>query len=59
MKVEFLKNGMYKGRKFLKGSIVDMDQQDSGAYLFSNVVRIAFNQTKTVIKKSRAKKKKV
>ncbi len=59
MKIEFLKNGMYKGRKYLKGSVVDMDTMDSKAYLFSNVVRIAFNQTKVVIKKPRSKKKKV
>lgn len=50
---------MYKGTKYLKGSIIDMDKMDSKIYLDTNIVRIAFNQTKSKIKKPRTKKKKV
>ena len=49
MKLEFLKNGMYKGKKYNKGSIINFETQDTDIYLQTNLCRISFKQDKEII----------
>lgn len=49
MKLEFLKNGMYKGKKYNKGSIINFETQDTEIYLQTNLCRISFKQDKEII----------
>jgi hypothetical protein len=54
MKLEFLKNGMYKGKKYKKGSVIDFETQDTQVYLQINLCRISLTQDKEVIIKDEA-----